>query len=253
MNDVPMEQEANRRRMQPVTSTVTHLADSAGAASLAPGRMTARVVIVSGLRLLRDGLSEALAQSAGMSVAAAVADAERARAAIAAHEPTVVLVDIELRDSLALVRAINELPAVPRVVVFAVSDSDDALLPYIEAGISGYVARDGSIADVVATVESVGRGETIISPRLAASLFQRLAEQRRHRETRTVPGGSALTVRERQILSLLEQGLTNKEIARALGIELPTVKNHVHSVLEKLKVSRRGQAAARARDRQGWD
>jgi two-component system, NarL family, nitrate/nitrite response regulator NarL len=208
---------------------------------------SAHVVIVSGLRLLRDGLADALVRSSSIFVAAAVPDAERARAAIRDHEPNIVLIDTELRDSLALVRAINNVPLPPRIVVFAVADSQDALLPYIEAGIHGYVARDGSIADVVATVESVGRGETIISPKLAASLFQRLASERRRREMGSAPSEPELTLRERQILKLVEQGMTNKEIARSLGIELATVKNHVHNVLDKLKVSRRGQAAARAR------
>ena len=207
-----------------------------------------RVVIVSELRLLRDGLADALTRSTGIYVAATEPDTERARAAIAEHKPTLVLIDIELRDSLSLVRAIHASPNPPGIVVFAVSDSQDALLPYIEAGIHGYVARDGSLADVVATVDSVGRGETIVSPKLAASLFQRLADERRRREF-GIPNatGPDLTMRERQILSLLEKGLTNKEIASTLGIELATVKNHVHNVLEKMKVSRRGQAAARAR------
>ena len=93
----------------------------------------------------------------------------------------------------------------------------------------------------------MSRGETIVSPRLAASLFQRLADQRRRHYLAIAEPATDLTMRERQILSLVEQGLSNKEIARALGIELATVKNHVHRVLEKLNVSRRGQAAARAR------
>jgi two-component system, NarL family, nitrate/nitrite response regulator NarL len=240
-----------------IAPTGTHVAGSPGSAPLSAYSLGARVVIVSGLRLLRDGLADALTRSAGISVVAAAPDTERARAAIVDHEPNLVLIDIELRDSLALVRAIHDAPRAPRIVVFAVSDSKDALLPYIEAGIDGYVARDGSLADVVAAVESVGRGETIVSPKLAASLFQRLADQRRRREMGSAGsvGPPDLTLRERQILSLVEQGMTNKEIARSLGIELATVKNHVHRVLEKLKVSRRGQAAARARDdkqRRDW-
>ena len=238
-----------RQTVHRITPIGPAVADSSDGAPLIPYDASTHVVIVSGLRLLRDGLADALARSAGLCVVAAAPDADRARAAIVEHEPDLVLIDIELRDSLGLVRTIHDAPRAPRIVVFAVSDSKDALLPYIEAGINGYVARDGSLADVVATVEAVGRGETIVSPKLAASLFQRLADQRRRREMRNAtPAASDLTLRERQILSLVEQGMTNKEIARALGIEMATVKNHVHHVLEKLKVSRRGQAAARARD-----
>lgn len=249
MTDVSLDQDSEHERIRRRTLTGARVAESPVPVPLVADVSGSRVVIVSGLRLLRDGLAETLTRIRGIFVAAAVSDAERARAAIIDHEPNVVLIDIALRDSLELVNEIHSAPRAPRIVVFAVSDSKDALLPYIEAGIDGYVARDGSLADVVATVESVGRGETIVSPKLAASLFQRLADQRRNREMRnTTPAPPDLTLRERQILSLVEQGLTNKEIARSLGIELATVKNHVHHVLEKLNVSRRGQAAARARD-----
>jgi two-component system, NarL family, nitrate/nitrite response regulator NarL len=246
----PMEKDSERRTIQPIQERELPLQDRVDREALARYASNARVVIVSGLRLLRDGLADALTQSSGITVAATAPDAQWARTVIHDHAPAIVLIDMELQDSLALVRAIRSAPNAPRIVVFAMSESHDALLPYIEAGIHGYVPRDGSLSDVVATVESVSRGETIVSPKLAASLFERLVEQRRHLEL----GGAAasnhafLTVRERQILSLVEQGMTNKEIARALGIELATVKNHVHNLLDKLKVSRRGQAAARARD-----
>jgi two-component system, NarL family, nitrate/nitrite response regulator NarL len=247
MTDVSLDQDSERRAIHLVTPTADAAGALLGSPPLVAVDVAARVVIVSGLRLLRDGLSDALGRASGIGVAAAVADADQARVAIAAHAPTLVLIDMEMRDSLALVREISAVPCAPKIVVFAVSDSEDALLAYIEAGICGYVARDGSLSDVVATVESVRRGETIVSPKLAASLFRRLASQRRPAAVASNPAEPELTSREREILRLVEQGMTNKEIARSLGIELATVKNHVHHVLEKLKVSRRGQAAARAR------
>src|SRR5688572_20805577 len=166
MMEASLGQDPERQRIQRITAPETFVADPHRSAPLAPYAAGARVVIVSGLRLLRDGLADALTRTTGISVVAAVPDSERARLAIVDHEPSLVLIDIALRDSLALVRAMNSSPRAPRVVVFAVSDSDDALLPYIEAGIHGYVARDGSLADVVTAVESAGRGETIVSPKL---------------------------------------------------------------------------------------
>jgi len=240
-----LERESDRRTTPLDGSVASRMPDTRAAPDTAAAG--ARAIIVSSLRLLRDGLADALARSTAIAVVASVADAERARDAIARHKPDVVLLDIEMPNSLALVRAVHDDPPSPKIVAFAASDADEALVVYIEAGIDGYVTRDGSLNDVVATVESVGRGETIISPRLAASLFQRLASQRRRTEQGADPETRELTLRERQILALVEQGLANKEIARTLGIELATVKNHVHHVLEKLKVSRRGQAAARAR------
>jgi len=209
-------------------------------------RRPSRAIVASGFRLLRDGLADALGRSSALAVIASVADADQARATISDLEPDVVLVDIEMSDSLELVRAVHAAEHPPKIVAFAVSEGDETLVRYIEAGIDGYLTRDGSLSDIVAIVESVGRGETIISPKLAASLFQRLASQRT-RDDASPPPTSALTSREREILALVEQGMANKEIARTLGIELATVKNHVHHVLEKLQVTRRGQAAARAR------
>jgi two-component system nitrate/nitrite response regulator NarL len=212
----------------------------------APG---CKAIIASGLRLLREGLADALARSTTITVAAVAPDAERARTAVAEHKPDVLLLDIEMPESLALVRSVRALTPSPKLVAFAVSDAENTLVSCIEAGIDGFVTREGSVSDVVAAVESVGRGETIVPPRLAASLFQWLAGQRVKERARGADVGTTLTAREQQILALLEQGMANKEIARVLGIELSTVKNHVHHVLEKLKVSRRGQAAARARDK----
>lgn len=210
-------------------------------------RRPARAIVASGFRLLRDGLTDALGRFSAITVIASVGSADQARGIIGELEADVVLVDIEMPDSLDLVRTISVGARFPKIVAFAVSEADDALVRYIEAGIDGYVTRDGSLNDVVATVESVGRGETIASPKLAASLFRRLASHRPREDAPPEPTTSALTSREREILALVELGMANKEIARTLGIELATVKNHVHHVLEKLKVTRRGQAAARAR------
>lgn len=212
-----------------------------------PPKSTARAVVASSLRLLRDGLTDALAKSDAIHVVGTASDADRLRALIHEQAPDIVLIDIEMPGSLPLVRTIHDFDPAPQIVAFAVSDADEALVRYIEAGIAGYVSRDGSLTDVVAAVESVGRGETLVSPKLAASLFKRLAAQRRRDDLIAPDGTPELTSREHQILTLIEQGMANKEIARTLGIELATVKNHVHHVLEKLKVSRRGQAAARAR------
>jgi DNA-binding NarL/FixJ family response regulator len=247
----PMSERNSARSTAPFQLRPTARSTDVFAPLTAPSpRAVTRAVVASSLRLLRDGLTDALGNSEAICVIGTAADAGHARAAIGELAPDIVLLDIDMEGSLSLVHAIHDFDPAPKIVAFAVSDGDDALVGYIEAGISGYVTRDGSLTDVVATVESVGRGETIISPRLAASLFKRLAAQRRRDEIVVSDGTPALTSRERQILSLIEQGLANKEIARTLGIELATVKNHVHHVLEKLKVSRRGQAAARARGRQ---
>ena len=211
-----------------------------------------RLIVASELRLLRDGLAEALARQADMRVVSVASDAGEVRAAVRAHAPDVLLLDAGLAGSLALAREFAPDGAV-RVIAFAVADDDHALVACIEAGVAGYIARDGTLHDVVEAVRSVGRGETICSPRLAASLFRRLAVLERERRSTSVSDRSdsddisLLSARERQVLSLLDQGLANKEIASRLNVEVATVKQHVHRILEKLHVRRRGQAVARAR------
>jgi len=110
------------------------------------------------------------------------------------------------------------------------------------------VPRAASVEDLVAALESVGRGELLCSAQTAAALLRRVAALAAGRSAPAQPL-SNLTRREREIGGLLEAGLSNKDIAVQLGIEVATVKNHVHNVLEKLQVHRRGQAAARLQGR----
>ncbi len=132
-------------------------------------------------------------------------------------------------------------------MALAVSEVESDVLAWAEAGVVGYVPREASLEDLVSTIEAVVRGELRCSPRIAATLFRRvtkLSANRRH-----TPQGIHLTPRELEILDLIDHGLSNKQIAGKLGIEVATVKNHVHNILEKLQVNRRGEAAARMRSR----
>jgi DNA-binding NarL/FixJ family response regulator len=119
-------------------------------------------------------------------------------------------------------------------------DDETQVLTCAQIGIAGYVTRDGSVEDVVAAIKAAARGEVHCSPKIAGSLFRRIAALSAERSGRTVSG--ALTAREAQILKLVQEGMSNKMISRNLGIELPTVKNHVHSILVKLGVHRRAEA-----------
>ena len=209
-------------------------------------------VIASEVRLLRDGLADALTRRRAVRILALASEAESVRAAVRTHTPDILLLDIGLNGSLALVREFAADAAV-RVIALAVDDDDRQLVACVEAGVAGYIARDGALEDVIAAVHSVGRGETICSPRLAASLFRRLAALERERRGHHRSGlpdaevTAVLSPREREILTLIDQGLANKEIAVRLHIGVATVKNHVHHLLEKLQVARRGQAVARVR------
>jgi two-component system, NarL family, nitrate/nitrite response regulator NarL len=199
-----------------------------------------RLVIAAEIRLYREGIAHVLAKEPDVSVVGAAGEAGEALRTVLACSPDVALLDLGAQRGLAAVRALRrEAPGV-RLVTLGVDDGDDDVLAWAEAGVSGYVPRDASFEDLVETVRAVARGELRCSPRLAATLLRRVTAL-----AGDVPSSPArLTQREREISSLLEAGLSNKEIASRLYIELPTVKNHVHNILRKVGASRRGEAAA---------
>jgi DNA-binding NarL/FixJ family response regulator len=183
-----------------------------------------------------------LAARPGLAVVGAAAAREAAVALITSARPDVVVLDMATRDSLGIARAIADAQPDARIVAFAVAETDGEILACAEAGVAAWVPREGSIDDLVATIESVERGELRCPPKLASSLFRRLASLTRRLPHRSL--ADALTGRERQILALIDRGLSNKEIAVRLSVEVTTVKNHVHNILDKLQVSRRNEAAA---------
>ena len=130
-------------------------------------------------------------------------------------------------------------------VALALGETESEIIDWAEAGVSAYVTREASIDELVIVIERVTRGEVLCSPKVAGSLFRRVSALATGGQTSPAP--VRLTARERQIVDLINEGLSNKEIAGQLVIELATVKNHVHNVLVKLNVARRGEAAARVR------
>ncbi|MDQ6610862.1 MAG: response regulator transcription factor, partial [Gemmatimonadota bacterium] len=129
-----------------------------------------------------------------------------------------------------------------RVVAVAVADEGPDIVACAEAGLSGFVPRDGSLADTVAAIMDATQNELRCSPRISAVLFKRLS-------TPAVANDSSdtLTPRESEVVALIDRGLSNKQIAGRLQISEATVKNHVHNILEKLHVERRSEAAAQVR------
>lgn len=175
-------------------------------------------------------------------VIGAAATVDEAVRLAAAGNPHVVIVDMATRDRHAVVRGIREAAPDAHIVGFGVEEIESEILACGEAGLAGYVPCDASIDDVVARIMSVCRGELLCTPKMAATLFRRLET----RDAGPLRGERLdLTAREREVLALIDQGLSNKEIALRLHIEVSTVKNHVHNLLEKLKVPSRTQAAAR--------
>lgn len=208
-----------------------------------PGREDRhRTFILSHIRLVRDALTWTLSRERRLRVVGAadpsgenIADAMRAN-------PDVVLIDMSAPRNFAAARAIAAALPPIKMVAFGIAELDDDVLACAQSGMAGYISRDGQVSDLVNAIERAMQDELSCSPRIAAMLFRRAAA--------TDPGPVAnpdhglLSRREHEIGQLIERGLSNKEIANALGLSAATVKNHVHNILIKLQVRRRGAAAA---------
>jgi two-component system nitrate/nitrite response regulator NarL len=199
-----------------------------------------RLLIVVDVRLHRERLISDLTCRGEYEVAGS--SVEEVLSRVASMQPAIVVLDMVAPGGIEIARAIAAQDPGVKTVAFAIGDSEQEILACVDAGVAGYVSRDASLDDLVAAIESVVRGDLPVPPRIAAALFRGLADVRKD-ERQTFSG--ILTARERQILLLINEGLSNKEIAVRLSIEVATVKNHVHSLLTKMQVGSRGQAAAR--------
>jgi DNA-binding NarL/FixJ family response regulator len=207
-----------------------------------------RVVVVDDHSLYRSGLARML-QVSGVDVVGEAANGEDAIRLAGECAPDVVVMDLNmpgLSGIEATQRLARESP-VTKVLVLTVSDDEDDVTSAILAGASGYVLKDGPIEEVVAGIEAVAAGQSLISPRVASFMLQHLRDSTADVREMT---GVRLSSRELEVLGLLAQGCANHEIAEKLFLSQSTVRNHISSILLKLQVENRVQAAVRAvRDR----
>jgi DNA-binding NarL/FixJ family response regulator len=210
-----------------------------------------RLFVVSGCRLVREALARSVHARRRIDMAvvgcAGLAEAETAR--LVELEPDVILVDVASPEGVAAAGTLRSLCPESQLVAFSVADTVEDVFACAAAGFSGYVTREASVDELLSAVRAVRDGQMTCSPHIAAALFNQLAD--RLAPPKPANGASLLTARERQVLMLSDEGWSNKEIGRRLQISPATVKNHIHSILQKLKVDRRGQAAARMRGANG--
>jgi two-component system nitrate/nitrite response regulator NarL len=209
----------------------------------------ARILLVTDVRLYREGIEAVLADREGVEVVASASACGEALELAGRLRPEIALVDVAMPDAVEGVRAIRRAAPGVKILALTVPETEGEVLTCIEAGVSGYVTRESSVDDLVAAIQSAGRDEMLCSPRIAATLVRRVAALAA--DAGRTQSEALLTSRELEIVGLIDEGLSNKEIASRLLIEVPTVKNHVHNILEKLHVRRRADAAAAFRRRGG--
>jgi DNA-binding NarL/FixJ family response regulator len=206
-----------------------------------PNKGGLRVLVVSTIRLFQEAFATLLAREPGITVVGTTSPPQ-ALAMADELRPDVVLFDATRHGNLDYAKGLAEHRPAPKVVAFGVAETDTEVVSLAAAGVSGFVCNEAAADEVAAVLVSAMRGELLCSPRAAATLCHEVAVLSRsgHAGTPT----DALSRRELQIADLIDRGLSNKEIARRLGIQAATVKNHVHNILDKLNVHRRGEAAA---------
>jgi two-component system NarL family response regulator len=194
-----------------------------------------RILVVDDHPVVRAGLASMLSTIPGLAVCGAASTAEEALQLIDAEQPDVLLLDLRMpgMNGIELLKVIRAKPLPPRSVVLTSYESDEEIYRAIEAGAQGYLLKSTPQAEIVAAIQAVHGGRHYIPPRIAARLAERMVR-------------SALTQRELEILEMVVRGLTNKQIGNALQISENTARNHINSIIRKLDVSGRTEAATAA-------
>jgi DNA-binding NarL/FixJ family response regulator len=207
-----------------------------------------RVLIVDDHPIFRDGLAGLLATLPEVEIAATAGTAEEALAALTRTSPDVVLMDINLpgTSGVEATRRVSQIAPAVAVLVISMVDDDDSVFAALAAGARGYVLKGASADEITAALRTVAAGGAVFGAGIASRLLA-------SRPVRLSGPASAsqqhdLTAREREVLDLLAEGASNRQIARSLGVSLKTVQNHVSRILDKLQAADRTQAALRARD-----
>jgi two-component system, NarL family, nitrate/nitrite response regulator NarL len=209
-----------------------------------------RVLLADDHPLLRDGVARSLDRSYGFDVVGEASSGEEAVKLARQLSPDVALLDIGMGGGGGLVAARDIVAACPdtRVAMLTVSEDEEDLLTAFKVGVRGYILKGISARDLRKIVQDLAAGEAYVSPALAADMLLDFSRPRTRQQRDPVED---LTPREQQILELLGEGLTNREIAGRLFVSEKTVKHHMTSVLQKLQVRNRVEAALLAKSRRG--
>lgn len=203
-----------------------------------------KVVVVDDHEMFRGGLVTLLVER-GFEVVAEAGLAAEGIELVSRLRPDVVLMDLSMPGMSGIEATQRLVASAPyaRVLILTIAADDENLMNALLAGATGYLLKDASIEQIVEGIRSAARGESMISPRIASRLVQRVREPP---EGDSPVTRSSLTSREQEVLELLSRGMDNGQIAAALYLSQHTVKNHVSSILLKMQVENRIQAAVRA-------
>jgi two-component system response regulator DevR len=201
------------------------------------------VAVIDDNRLVREALAAMLGKVPDLRL---VASADADAAFLAETRPQVLLLDVGLRDqdSLKVAAGIKTMAPDTAIVVMDLIPVNEEIIEFVNAGVSGFVLKDATFDEFVATIRRVAAGEKVLPPRMTESLFSQIARDGAGQGSQQALDAVRMTRREQEVIGLIGEGLSNKEIANRLNIATHTVKSHVRNVMEKLALHTRLQIAA---------
>ncbi len=202
------------------------------------------VALIEDNRLVREGLTAMLSQAADLEVVATGSTSDPNW--LKAPRPQVILLDVGLwdDDSLRVAARVRQEHPEARVIIMDLLPVHEDIVEFVNAGVSGFILKDATFDDLVRTIRSVADGAHVLPPAMTSSLFSQIARDAMAKGRAGALDSVRLTPREREVMDLIAEGLSNKEIAGRLAIATHTVKSHVRNIMEKLTLHTRLQIAA---------
>jgi len=204
-----------------------------------------RLLLIEDNRLLRDGIHSILKAHKDIVIIAASGDGKQTLVKIKELKPNVILLDLGLRsqNSLHVVEIVKKDFPDAKIIVMDLAPVQADILQYVKAGANGFILKDASLNEFLITIRTVAEGSTVLPPLLVDSLFSQIVDHAVREGKTKLKEAVRMTAREREVIILLGEGLTNKEIAQKIHVSTYTVKSHIHNIMEKLALHTRLEIA----------
>ena len=211
-----------------------------------------RVLLIEDNRILREGITAMINEQADVQVAAVSDGKDNTLSKTRSAKPNVVLMDLGLdsQNSLEVVRSLRkEFPDV-KIIGMGLAPAQSDIMEFVQAGANGFILKTATVTEMIATIRAVAAGSTVLPSSMTGSLFSQVAEHAIRKGNRNLKAAIRMTEREKDVIALIVEAKSNKEIAEKLNIATFTVKSHVHNIMEKLALHSRLQIANHAREEQ---
>ena len=210
-----------------------------------------KLLLVEDNRLLREGIKIMLSKQKDMQCVETVGNGENISDLLQKHKPEILLLDRGLRNrnSLSLIKMVRKKFQTTRIIVMDLIPAQEDVFEFVQEGVSGFILKEATVSDFLKTIRDVSKGLNVLPHNMTGSLFSQIVEHALNGSNHSaIMDSVTMTKRERQVIGLISEGCTNKEIALDLHLSTYTVKSHVHNILEKLALSTRVQIAKYVHD-----